>query len=426
MTITRLPWRYTIGFLLGASLARAVDVPVSYTVDEEALRRATSGTPMTFELHADAACSAPIHTDVVPVETIRLIERVKALRIHGAAPPPRVARLNHVLTGVPSATSYFLKVTGTNLTPVGGDCQPQAGTQTTTVPCATQVGTEVYFTGCNVNVRNGLGATTNPNGLGNLVVGYNDPGTNYGRDGSHNVVIGDSHTYRSTGGLVAGYANGLYDQSNSVTGGTLNAAQAKYSSVCGGISNSAGAYTSSGGGTVPSIAASVTGGRHNWAIGDHAAVSGGADSMVWGADASVSGGEAHQVFGQFGSVSGGKANEVDLAHGSVTGGQCNAAGFFADATPCATLTYAPTVTGGAFNVAQGTAAVVSGGRNNAVFGDAGSVSGGTNNFVSATQASISGGENNAAFGTASSISGGNTRATSGTDDWVAGTLFEDF
>jgi hypothetical protein len=44
----------------------------------------------------------------------------------------------------------------------------------TAVPCASQVGTEVFFTGCNVNIQSGSGSTDGPvNGLGNLSVGYN-------------------------------------------------------------------------------------------------------------------------------------------------------------------------------------------------------------------------------------------------------------
>ncbi len=42
--------------------------------------------------------------------------------------------------------------------------------------CQTMVGNEVYFTGCNVNIRSGSGSTNGPvNGLGNLIVGYNEP-----------------------------------------------------------------------------------------------------------------------------------------------------------------------------------------------------------------------------------------------------------
>jgi hypothetical protein len=57
------------------------------------------------------------------------------------------------------------------------------------------VGNEAQFTGCNVVIRNGTGDTGSvQNGLGNLVIGYNndDPKTGVAqRTGSHNLIIGD-------------------------------------------------------------------------------------------------------------------------------------------------------------------------------------------------------------------------------------------
>src|SRR5262245_20744675 len=50
----------------------------------------------------------------------------------------------------------------------------------------------IRITGVNVQVVNGLGATETTNGVGNLVIGYNEPGNALGdsRVGSHNVCIG--------------------------------------------------------------------------------------------------------------------------------------------------------------------------------------------------------------------------------------------
>ena len=57
------------------------------------------------------------------------------------------------------------------------------------LPCASQVGNDVYFEGCNVHVLSGSGATDGAiNGLGNLVVGYNEDG-GAGADG----VVGSGH-----------------------------------------------------------------------------------------------------------------------------------------------------------------------------------------------------------------------------------------
>jgi hypothetical protein len=40
-------------FALAACAARAADLPVSYLVDDKALKDAVAGTALTFELHAD-------------------------------------------------------------------------------------------------------------------------------------------------------------------------------------------------------------------------------------------------------------------------------------------------------------------------------------------------------------------------------------
>ena len=87
------------------------------------------------------------------------------------------------------------------------------------------------FTGVNVQVVNGTGATQTANGLGNLVVGYNLPrrgrpvcslgyyvseneclskgGTwaQSHKSGSHNLVGGEFNSYTGWGGLVLGLEN---------------------------------------------------------------------------------------------------------------------------------------------------------------------------------------------------------------------------
>jgi hypothetical protein len=69
-------------------------------------------------------------------------------------------------------------------------------------------GTDVEFDAANVHVQSGSGSTSAmpTNGLGNLIVGYNE-GAHAG--GSHNLVVGEEHTYTSWGGLVAGFFNSI-------------------------------------------------------------------------------------------------------------------------------------------------------------------------------------------------------------------------
>lgn len=114
--------------VLSPLVARAADVPVSYTVDEKALRAAVSGTDLMFELYTDSACAALTHTDIVPIDDVTFISRLALLRPAGGVKPPKTAELRHTLTGVTPATALYLDVTGTGATPIGGACQAQAST----------------------------------------------------------------------------------------------------------------------------------------------------------------------------------------------------------------------------------------------------------------------------------------------------------
>jgi len=121
------------------------------------------------------------------------------------------------------------------------------------------------FEGINVQVVNGQGETDTTNGLGNLIVGYNELGNLNGDDrtGSHNLVTGIQNSFSSYGGLVAGRSNTVSGQWSSVSGGFNNTASDSYSSVSGGRQNTAsGNYSSVSGGL--SRSASVI---YNWAAG---------------------------------------------------------------------------------------------------------------------------------------------------------------
>jgi len=205
--------------VIAANVAWGVDVPVTYTLEQSALRAAAAATPLTFDLHADSACSAAIYSVAVDVADVALIERVRTFKVRGAPSGPRVVRLSHVITGAPPSGVYYLRISGTGIAAVGGACQPQLAPQASDVPCATQVGTEVYFTGCNVNVRNGTGTSTGGgNGLGNLVVGYNETDGTLARTGSHNVVVGPAHSYDATSSMAVGSSHTTEGECVSVSG----------------------------------------------------------------------------------------------------------------------------------------------------------------------------------------------------------------
>jgi hypothetical protein len=106
--------------------------------------------------------------------------------------------------------------------------------------CLRRDGNDVIFEGCNIHIRSGAGATDAAvNGLGNLILGYNEAAPGDLRTGSHNLVIGRDHSYSSFGGIVAGDNNAISGQNASVTGGSHNVASGSRSSISGGQFNSA-------------------------------------------------------------------------------------------------------------------------------------------------------------------------------------------
>jgi len=140
----------------------------------------------------------------------------------------------------------------------------------------------IRFKNVNVQIVNGEGPVQvedenlpnyydNPtlNGLGNLIVGYNETGTLLHGDlevrtGSHNLVVGPGHTYSSYGGVVAGFMNKSTGVYATVTGGSENTAGAPASSVSGGnFCRALGNFSSVSGG-VNSVASDV----YSWAAGN--------------------------------------------------------------------------------------------------------------------------------------------------------------
>lgn len=105
-------------------------------------------------------------------------------------------------------------------------------------------GNDVYISGANLHIRNGTGLTYQQlNGLGNLVVGYNEPRTGTGavntRTGSHNVILGFNQNYSHAGALMSGAVNNSTNHFASVLGGTGNTSGGLYSVVVGGYDNQA-------------------------------------------------------------------------------------------------------------------------------------------------------------------------------------------
>ncbi|MDC7690485.1 hypothetical protein [Vogesella indigofera] len=149
----------------------------------------------------------------------------------------------------------------------------------------------LIFRGCNVVIQNGKGSTITQNGLGNLIIGYNEDDTYENvhdgpndRSGSHNLIVGPEHTYASFGGLVAGYGNFSRAPFSSILGGNKNNTTGMASTVAGGGSN-----------TASSDYAAVGGGYYNQAGGNYSVISGGANNKASGVGSSVGGGLSRQA-----------------------------------------------------------------------------------------------------------------------------------
>jgi hypothetical protein len=155
----------------------------------------------------------------------------------------------------------------------------------------------VTIAGANLQIVNGLGNTLTTNGVGNLIVGYDEnmsflcfslPDMEDRRDagacssgfwlpqtatktGSHNLIIGDRHSYTSYSAIVSGTASISNSAGGSVLGGAYNTASGAWSSISGGVFNIAeGRRSSISGGSVNTVdyvnatdsgnAASISGG----------------------------------------------------------------------------------------------------------------------------------------------------------------------
>lgn len=211
----------------------------------------------------------------------------------------------------------------------------------------------IRLEGVNLQIVNGTGQTIpvdtlgpdGPNGLGNLIIGYDEAGTggqtcSDGRftsifacetagavaavshkSGTHNLVVGAEHNYSQAAGAVLGFANQINGTAATVTGGLGNVASGIRASVSGGSANVASGEESSVSGGDSNEArngsASVSGGVDNTASGLEASVSGGADNRATGTGASVSGGRDNTASGNFSSVLGGTDNDATMENQAI-------------------------------------------------------------------------------------------------------------
>lgn len=160
-------------------------------------------------------------------------QRLAFLETHIVQLQDRVGRLTEDLRGQNATINQLVTLVNSQ--------RALINTLQATLGCVSKTGSEVYFTGCNVHIVSGSGATDGEiNGLGNLIIGYDEPAPvgfpQSRKRGSHNLVVGPGHWYSSYGGFVAGSMNSVTAPNASVSGGRNNLAGRSYSSVSGGES----------------------------------------------------------------------------------------------------------------------------------------------------------------------------------------------
>lgn len=198
-------------------------------------------------------------------------------------------------------------------------------------------GDDLYVTGANLHVVNGAGATDATNGLGNVIVGYNEgresPEDRDDRSGSHMLVVGKRLNYSAYGGIVTGYQNEVSGAFAStiagrgnraigpmaaVVGGEENHAIGEMDVATGGISNRATGGLSAAirgqGNWAEGFLSTVLGGDGNNAQGWAASNAGGRDNIASGAYSVVGGGRSNTAAGEASSVSGGFARTAERHH----------------------------------------------------------------------------------------------------------------
>jgi hypothetical protein len=156
----------------------------------------------------------PAHPETASPTLTQLAADLAALQTRVTTLEGQVSTLQATVTAQTSQINALQGTVNTQATQIGSlqsAVQTDQGRLTaieTTLAPVSLSGTEMHITGVNLNIRNGLGVTNAaPNGLGNLIVGYNENTNGLPRTGSHNFVVGAEHGYFSYGGLVAGFNN---------------------------------------------------------------------------------------------------------------------------------------------------------------------------------------------------------------------------
>ncbi len=182
----------------------------------------------------------------------------------------------------------------------------------------------VVFTGANVYVQSGSGSTNGTvNGLGNLIVGYDEDDGSDDKSGSHNLIVGMYHSYSEHESIIGGYNNESAGVRH-ILGGRSNSASADYNVVFGRANEVSTSYSSILGGFTSTIASGqygmILGGAYNETTQNYTTVVGGYYNEGGGYGATIVGGYENTTSNQNAVVVGGSLNETGGKYSVVTGG----------------------------------------------------------------------------------------------------------
>jgi len=307
--------------------SRAVAADVNANFDAAAVSVTDNQTQLTDLIAQIAVLTATVNANSATItsletENANLFNEIEAIKVIDTAQAADIA------IAIAQSTENQDGISGLRIDVVAGLASYL------TVETDNQGNPVAIFSSINVHVNNGTGTTSSINGLGNLIVGY-DENTNdlqeecslgiyqdqttcetnneiwalTHKSGSHNIVVNSGHNYSRAGGLIAGINNSLLNDNSSVTGGENNRATNLSSSISGGEFNRAsGEYSS------------VSGGSFNTSSGPSSSVSGGTFNLASRSNTSVSGGRLNSASANRASVSGGNSNTASGIASSVSGG----------------------------------------------------------------------------------------------------------
>ena len=181
----------------------------------------------------------------------------------------------------------------------------------------------IKISGANLQVVNGAGAIQNLNGLGNVIIGYDEHAADIKQTGSHDLVLGDRQTFTSWAGLLAGSKNSVTAPLG-VSFGFANEVKARWATITGGYFNVAGG-TGHRSAAVPRARPRPSSrrsapGSTTMPMGTWSSVAGGLGNVAGGQYAAVGGGQQNGAPGKFSSVSGGEGNHAAGEASSILGG----------------------------------------------------------------------------------------------------------